>query len=142
MIASAASVASAEGEGCFAVGVGLLAAGLGRFAAVWGVWLQSGQASGKAGWQLCCRVGVLGCRLGRPPVRLEGCCSPPSVLALFTKTSPQCAKVPLLVGISIKNERKISFSKVFAIWGGREDTQSSPVSTFCSKGWSGYHVEG
>ena len=47
---------------------------------------------------------------------------PPSVLALFTKTSPQCAKVPLLVGISIKNERKISFSKVFVIWGGREES--------------------
>lgn len=112
MIASAASVASAEGLGCLAAG------------------------------------------LGCPPVRLEGCCSPlsvafsekerprpptslpakakaskampPSVLALFTKTSSQCAKVPLLVGISIKNERKISFSKVFATWGGREDTQSSP----------------
>lgn len=66
------------------------------------------------------------CRLGRPPVRLEGCCSPPSVLALSTKTSPQCAKVTLLVEISIKNKRKISFSKVFVTWGGREDTQSIP----------------
>lgn len=96
--------------------------------------------------------------MGWPLVGLEDCCSPPSlafvrkgeakaaaslpakakaskamlpsVLALFTKTSPQCAKVPLLVEISIKNKRKISFSKVFAIWGGWEDTQSIP--SLCS----------
>lgn len=72
MVASAASVASAEGLGCLAAGLGWFAVGLGWF-------LQSGQASGRAGWLLCCRVGVLGCRLGCPPVRLEGCCSPPSV---------------------------------------------------------------
>lgn len=126
MIASAASVASAAGLGCFAAGLGWFAAGLGWLAVGLGWFLQSGQASGRVGWLLCCRVGLLGCRLGCPPVGLEGSCSPPSVLALFTKTSPQCAKVPLLVGISIKNRGKISFSKVFVTWGGREDTQSSP----------------
>lgn len=72
MIASAAAVASAEGLGCFAAGLGRFAAGLGRF-------LQSWQASGRAGWLLCCRLVVLDCRLGRPPVGLEGFCSPPSL---------------------------------------------------------------
>lgn len=45
MIASAASVASAAGLGGFAAGLGRLAAGLGWL-------LQSGQASGRAGWLL------------------------------------------------------------------------------------------
>lgn len=58
MIASAAAVAAAEGLGCLAVGLGCF--------------LQSGQASGRAGWLLCCRLGLLGCRLGRPQVGLEG----------------------------------------------------------------------
>lgn len=105
MIGPAASVASAAGLGCLLRG--------------WGACCRVGLASGRT-------VGLLGCRLGRPPVGLEGFCSPPSVLALSTKTSPQCAKVTLLVGISIKNKRKISFSKVFATRRGRENTQSSP----------------
>lgn len=105
MIGPAASVASAAGLGCLAVGLGCLVAVLGWFAAGWGDWLL-----GWGGWL----------QSGSPPVGLEGFCSPPSVLALSTKTSPQCAKVTLLVGISIKNKRKISFSKVFATWGDRE----------------------
>ena len=99
-----------SGFGC---GVGVLGCWVGVLGCGVGV------ASGRT-------VGLLGCRLGRPPVGLEGFCSPPSVLALSTKTSPQCAKVTLLVGISIKNKRKISFSKVFATRRGRENTQSSP----------------
>ena len=58
MIASAASVAAAEGLGCFAAGLGRLAAGLGCLAAGLG-----------------CLAAVWGasCRAGRPPVGLEGC---------------------------------------------------------------------
>lgn len=52
MIASAASVVSAAGEGCLAVGLGCFAVGLGCF-------LQSGLASGRAGWQLAADRGCL-----------------------------------------------------------------------------------
>lgn len=49
MIASAAAVASAVGEGCLAAGLGWFAAGLGWLAVGLGWFLQSGQASGRAG---------------------------------------------------------------------------------------------
>ena len=77
MIGPAVSVVSAEGEGC-------LGAGLGWF-------LQSGLASGRAGGLLCCRLGALGCRLGRPQVGLEGSCSPPSV-AIVRKGEAKAAR--------------------------------------------------
>lgn len=52
MIGPAASVVSAAGEGCLAVGLGCFAVGLGCF-------LQSGLASGRAGWQLSADRGCL-----------------------------------------------------------------------------------
>lgn len=62
MIGPAAAMASAEGVGCLAVG--------------WGAWLQ--------GWGASCRVDW-------PPVRLEGCCSPPS-LAFVRKGEAKAAR--------------------------------------------------
>ena len=49
------------------------------------------EASAAGGGVVGCWVGVLGCRLGWPPVRLEGFCSPPS-LAFVRKGEAKAAR--------------------------------------------------